>query len=121
MSYDFSQLNDKEFEILSVDLLSIVFGKRIERFKPGKDAGVDGRFFADTNKEIILQSKHYLKSGYKKLISSIEKEIIKIRKLKPDKYIFVTSLPLSRNNKKEIKKFVAHLLKGMMMFLAKKI
>ena len=111
MSYDFSQLNDKEFEILSVDLLSIVFGKRIERFKPGKDAGVDGRFFADTNKEIILQSKHYLKSGYKKLISSIEKEIIKIRKLKPDKYIFVTSLPLSRNNKKEIKKICCPFIK----------
>lgn len=111
MSYDFSQLNDKEFEILSVDLLSIVFRKRIERFKPGKDAGVDGRFFADTNKEIILQSKHYLKSGYKKLISSIEKEIIKIRKLKPDKYIFVTSLPLSRNNKKEIKKICCPFIK----------
>lgn len=111
MSYDFSQLNDKEFEVLSVDLLSIVFRKRIERFKPGKDAGVDGRFFADTNKEIILQSKHYLKSGYKKLISSIEKEIIKIRKLKPDKYIFVTSLRLSRNNKKEIKKICCPFIK----------
>ncbi len=111
MSYDFSQLDDKEFEILSVELLSIVFGKRIERFKPGKDAGVDGRFFADTDKEVILQIKHYLRSGYNKLISSIKKEIIKIRELEPDKYIFVTSLPLSRNNKKEIKKICYPLIK----------
>ena len=39
---NFSQLNDKEFENLSMDLLSVTFGMRIERIKPGKDAGVDG-------------------------------------------------------------------------------
>ena len=44
--YDFVKLNDKEFESLSVDLLSKIEGKRIERFKPGKDFGVDDRFFA---------------------------------------------------------------------------
>lgn len=103
MIYDFSQLNDKEFEILSMDLLSIFFRKKIERFKPGKDSGVDGRFFSDSKQEIIVQCKHYLKSGYRLLISSIKKEAINIKKIKPEQYIFVTSLPLSRNNKKEIK------------------
>lgn len=43
--YDFSKLNDKEFEALSIDLIAKLEGRRIERFKPGKDAGVDGRFF----------------------------------------------------------------------------
>lgn len=49
--YDFKQLNDKEFEILCADLLGEVEGRRFERFKAGKDAGVDGRFFADEGKE----------------------------------------------------------------------
>ena len=40
MNYDFSQLNDKEFEILVNDLLSVHFGTKIERFKSGKDKGV---------------------------------------------------------------------------------
>lgn len=104
MGYDFSQLNDKEFEVLTADLLSTVFQKRIERFKPGKDKGVDGRFFSDKDKEIILQSKHYLKAGYQGLISKLKnEEAKKVKKLNPGKYIFITSLPLSRDNKKEIR------------------
>jgi len=104
MGYDFSQLNDKEFEVLTADLLSTVFQKRIERFKPGKDKGVDGRFFSDEDKEIILQSKHYLKTGYQGLISKLKnEETKKVKKLNPGKYIFITSLPLSRDNKKEIR------------------
>lgn len=104
MSYDFAQLNDKEFEGLGIDLISTVVKKRIERFKPGKDKGVDGRFFSDEGKEIILQFKHYLKTGYPGLISKLkQEEIKKVKKLNPEKYIFVTSLPLSRDNKKEIK------------------
>lgn len=34
MVYDFSQLNDKEFEALVADLLSVNFGKRVNRIKP---------------------------------------------------------------------------------------
>ncbi len=45
MAYDFKTLNDKEFEHLVADLLSHQLGMRIERFRPGKDKGVDGRFF----------------------------------------------------------------------------
>ena len=105
MDYDFSQLNDKEFEVLVVDLLSITNDIRIERFKTGKDRGVDGRFFTDSGKEIILQCKHYLKSGYRVLISKIKnEESKKVKILNPSKYIFVTSLPLSWDNKEEINK-----------------
>ena len=104
MNYDFSQLNDKEFEVLVCDLLSEVYGNRIERFKPGKDSGVDGRYFSLKNEEIIFQVKHYLKTGYKGLINKLKsEELNKLTKLKPTKYIFATSLPLSRNNKKEIR------------------
>jgi len=104
MDYNFSQLNDKEFEILSADLLSIAYETRIERFKPGRDSGVDGRFFTNRDKEIIFQCKHYLKTGYKGLIYKLKKEEAeKVKKLKPAKYIFITSLPLSRANKEEIR------------------
>ena len=112
MGYDFSQLNDKEFEILSTDLLSAAIGRRIERFKPGKDAGVDGRFFSDDGHETIIQCKHYLKSGYKALIAVAKKEAVKLAKLKPTRYIFVTSLPLSRKNKIEIKSIFSPYIKS---------
>lgn len=103
MEYDFSQLNDKEFESLSVDILSELYKTRIERFKSGKDRGIDGRFFTSVNKEIAIQCKHYLRTGYKGLISKLKKEEVeKIKRLNPERYIFVTSLPLSRDNKKEI-------------------
>lgn len=104
IEYDFSALNDKEFENISIELISRDQGKRFERFKPGKDAGVDGRFFADDGKEEIIQCKHYLKTGYKGLIAKLKsEEKQKVEMLKPKKYLFVTSLPLSRKEKHEIK------------------
>lgn len=101
--YDFTQLNDKEFEVLAIELLSISLGKKIERFKSGKDKGIDGRFFSGNEGEIIIQCKHYIKTGYRGLVSQLKNiEIEKVLALSPERYIFVTSLPLSRENKKEI-------------------
>ncbi len=102
--YDFSTLNDKEFENIAIELISREKNQKFERFKTGKDGGVDGRFFRNDGREEIIQCKHYLKTGYKGLISSLKKEKEKVARLKPAKYIFVTSLPLSKNNKEEIKK-----------------
>ena len=104
--YDFNSLNDKEFEIFCVDLLSEVYGNRFERFKPGKDAGVDGRFFADGGgKEIVLQCKHWNSTPLKQLIRSLaEVEKLKLDKLQPHKYILAVSNALSRNDKKGIAK-----------------
>ena len=112
MNYDFSQLNDKEFESLVADLLSKHFTCRIERFKGGRDSGVDGRFFCDDKGEVILQCKHYLKTGLPGLLSNLRnKEKLKIKKLFPKRYIFITSLPLSRKNKQEIKSLLNHSIK----------
>ena len=107
--YDFSTLNDKEFENLTIDLISRDREKRFERFKAGRDGGIDGRYYGEDGKEEIIQCKHYLKTGYSGLISSLKKknnsknEVDKVKILNPEKYIFVTSLPLSVANKKEIK------------------
>jgi len=101
--YNFENLHDKEFEELANDIISKVKGVKVERFKSGKDGGVDGRFFTDSNNEIIIQSKHYLKSGYKKLLNHCKKiEADKVKKLNPSGYIFVCSESLSRKQKSEI-------------------
>ncbi|NQY07536.1 MAG: ATP-binding protein, partial [Flavobacteriaceae bacterium] len=75
----------------------------VERFKPGRDGGVDGRFFTSDNMEVVIQSKHYLKSGYKSLLNHcLKTESPKVRKLNPSRYIFACSEPLSRIQKSEL-------------------
>ena len=103
--YTFETLNDKDFEILVVALLSKQFDKKIERFKSGKDQGIDGRFFEgnSNNQTVIIQCKHWLKTGITRLISECERtETTKVKNINPNRYIFVTSLPLSAKNKNDI-------------------
>jgi hypothetical protein len=90
---------------LAIDLLSAALETRVERFKPGKDNGVDGRWFCSANKEAVVQCKHWIGSGYKMLLAHlVTAELPKIHKLRPARYILVTSVPLSRANKREIRK-----------------
>ena len=64
--------------------------------------------FKDSNQEkilelIIIQAKHYIKSGISKLIQKLkDEEFDKAKKLSPQKYILMTSLPLSPANKADI-------------------
>lgn len=51
--YTFETLNDKEFEVLTVDLLSKEFNTHIERFKSGRDGGIDGRFLKEVLKTVL--------------------------------------------------------------------
>ena len=105
MSYDFSTLNDKDLEELVRDILSIKLGIDFQSFKSGQDKGIDLRFASNNNEnEIIVQVKHFLDSGLTKLKSILKKqEVQKVINLSPSRYIFVTSLPLSPQNKDEIK------------------
>ncbi|MCZ8393592.1 restriction endonuclease [Achromobacter xylosoxidans] len=101
--YDFKTLNDKEFEALCTDLLSRFLARRFERFKPGKDAGVDGRYFGDDGLEVILQCKHWANTPTAQLIAALERdEKPKLDRLKPNRYILAISNPLSRADKKKI-------------------
>lgn len=102
--YDFKALNDKEFEILCADLISIKEGRKLERFKPGKDGGVDGRFFSSAGKEVVLQCKHWPDTDIKVLAKKLENdEKPKVKKLNPDRYILAVSKPLSRRDKTILK------------------
>ncbi|MDD5330509.1 MAG: restriction endonuclease [Sulfuricella sp.] len=110
--YDFRPLNDKEFEIFCIDLIGDNEGKRFDRFKPGKDGGVDGRFFASNGTEVVLQCKHWLNTPTKQLINRlIKEERPKLDKLKPGRYILAVSNPLSRADKKALHRaFAPYLL-----------
>jgi adenylate kinase family enzyme len=104
MEYNFSNLNDREFESLGASIIEKNLTKRVEIFKSGRDGGVDGRFWIGKTKEGIIQCKHYISTPYTTLISKLKsEELAKVKKLNPAKYIFITSKKLSRKNKKEIK------------------
>jgi hypothetical protein len=106
--YDFRTLNDKEFESLVVDLLSAEFKVRIERFKPGKDLGVDGRWFTAPGIEALVQSKHWIGSGLNRLVAHLEKsERPKLDRFECSRYILATSVSLSRLNQQSIAAMLA--------------
>jgi adenylate kinase family enzyme len=76
---------------------------RIERFKAGRDGGVDGRFFVDIKKEVILQCKHWSNTPLNQLIRElIVTEKPKLDKLKPHRYLLAISNVLSRSDKTKI-------------------
>lgn len=101
-NYDFRTLNDKEFEQISIDLLRLHLDKKIERFKPGKDGGVDGRWF-QAGGEAVIQCKHWAGSSFAALKRElVRKELPKIKRFSPVRYLVVTSLPLSRANKNDL-------------------
>jgi len=104
MAYDFSTLNDKEFEKLCRDILNSKFGLDLQDFKSGQDQGVDLRFCSESNlNAIVVQVKHYLRSGYKQLLYELKNtERANVTGLKPNRYMIVTSVPLSNNYKNQI-------------------
>lgn len=107
-TYDFRSLNDKDFEMLACDLLSREHGTRFERFKQGKDGGIDGRYFSSPGESVILQCKHWARSGVNALINSLKStELAKVKKLSPSRYLLATSLALSPANKESIKEVMS--------------
>ena len=96
--YDFSALSPHEFEELTRDLLEKKHGIPFQAFTEGPDGGIDLRHAYDSNKQCIVQCKHFSKSRYSSLKSHIKKELRKIQKLNPKRYILVTSLGLTPKN-----------------------
>lgn len=99
--YDFHQISPDDLEILARDLLQAHWGVTIESFKTGKDGGIDLRYAAGTGK-IIVQVKHFVRTGLAGLMRELAKEAAKVRRLKPTRYVLVTSVPLSAVNKDAI-------------------
>ncbi len=119
--YDFRSLNDKEFEILSRDLLQCELKITLESFKAGKDKGIDLRYCNSVDdKKIIVQAKHWSRSGWNKLYNHLEKsELKKVKLLNPDRYIVVTSVELSQQNKEDLMKLFSPFIKNTSDILGK--
>lgn len=108
-NYTFSSINDKEFELLVLDLLNAKLKLNLQAFKVGQDQGIDLRYSsAENNNQIVVQAKHYVGSGYSKFKKVFVKdELKKIKVLNPTRYIVATSLPLSAKQKDELKELLA--------------
>ncbi|MEG3148224.1 restriction endonuclease [Sphingomonas sp. RT2P30] len=92
--YDFHDLSPLDFEELVRDLLQAELGIHLESFGPGRDSGIDCRHASDGNK-LIVQAKHYLRSGSSKLLSALKAEDLKVAKLAPTRYIVATSVSMT--------------------------
>ena len=112
-NYDFKTLSPIDFEILVRDLLQEELKIRFESFKIGKDQGIDFRYWESQDHSIIVQCKHYLESGYLKLLQQLKNhELNKIRIITPPRYILATSIGLTPNQKKEIIDLFCPLIKS---------
>lgn len=98
MKYDFSTLSADEFEDLSRDLVGADLAIRFEAFTVGTDSGIDGRH-AVADGSIVLQAKHYFRSGFSKLKSKMKEERHSIDELNPKRYVLATSVALTPANK----------------------
>jgi adenylate kinase family enzyme len=100
-NYDFAELSPLDFEQLINDLVQAKVGVRVERFGPGSDGGIDGRY-ALLDGESVVQAKHYKNSTFSNLTRSLVKSKSQIVELNPKRYIICTSQSLTPERKKEI-------------------
>lgn len=98
---NFSNLNDIEFEYLCNDVMSRKLDINFQRFPAGRDGGIDLLGFK-SNGKIVIQVKHYKSSSYSNLVSSLKKEILKVKRINPSNYYICCSMKLTLNNKTEI-------------------
>lgn len=101
IDYNFLTLSPYEFENFTRDILQKHLAVYIESFKSGKDNGIDLRYTESRDKKVIIQAKRY--DSYSSLLSALKKEVLKVDKLSPQRYILTTSAGLSPSNKEEIK------------------
>lgn len=104
LHYDFTTLSPEDFEALVADLLSREWHTQLEIFKQGKDDGIDLRNSRVPENEptTIVQCRRYAPNKLPDLRRSLIQEIHKIERLHPDRYVLVTSVKLSPQNKKSL-------------------
>ncbi|NLI39912.1 MAG: restriction endonuclease [Caldisericales bacterium] len=115
IDYDFHELDDGAFECFVRDLLQMKYKVPFENFPKGKDAGIDLKYEKD-DQLWIVQCKHYRKSRFNKLKTDLTKELDKIAKHNPSKYIVATSFPLTKGNKDDISKIFSNICSETLVF-----
>ena len=98
LNYDFRNLlSAYEFECFTRDIINAHEGLDLGSFAEGRDGGIDLRYTSDNGKTVIVQAKRY--RDYNDLIATLKKEVDKVNKLNPNRYIISTSVDLTANNK----------------------
>ena len=101
--YDFKSLSPQDFEELTRDLLQAEWGVSLEAFKTGRDQGIDLRHSQLDGGATIVQCKHFAASTFSNLHSQLRNsELQKVQRLRPKRYLVVTSLGLSPADKDKV-------------------
>lgn len=110
-NYDFKSLSPSDFEDLCKDLLEIHLEKKLQVFTTGRDGGIDLRYSPamdekfrnhSGSRDVIVQCKHYAGSRFDKLKVAVKREIPKLNKLNPARYVLATSVSLTPQNVDEL-------------------
>lgn len=102
-THTFSRLSPADFEELVGDLLSASWKKRLERFTPGKDGGIDLRCLGLEGQDVIVQCKHTPGTTFQALLRALKKdELPKIKALAPSRYVLVLSQGVTPANKAKL-------------------
>ena len=109
-NYDFKQLSPHDFEQFTRDLIQARDSIVLESFRNGRDLGIDFRH-ARAEGNTVVQCKHYIGTGFAGLMAELRKEAIKAARLKPARYILVTSVGLTPPNKTDVQALFGAMLK----------
>lgn len=109
-NYDFGILSPFEFECLSRDLLRKRDGLDYSNFAEGRDGGIDLRASLAQGGTVIAQAKRY--KSYSQLKSVLAKEVSKVARLRPMRYVVTTSVDLTAKNIDEIKNMFSPYIKS---------
>ena len=99
--YQYGNLSDFEFELLCRDIMERKLGCPLRCFAPGRDGGVD---IMETRLSgcHMVQVKHYIDSSYSTLLSSLKKELPKVKQKQPKHYYVCCGKKLTAQNISEI-------------------
>lgn len=103
-TFDLGRLTDFDFEVLCKDVFEKILNVHLEVFSPGVDGGIDLRYAGKPGAtDLVIQCKHWIRSSASTLMSHMRsKELPKIEKINPARYILITSISLSRGAKDQL-------------------
>lgn len=99
--YNYSNLNDVEFEALCKDVMEKKLSANLRLFAKGRDGGIDLTNNTVTH-DIIIQVKHYIGSTFSNLRTTLKNEIKNVYRLKPTQYYVCCGMKLTDANTSEI-------------------
>lgn len=102
-THDFRRLSGLDFEEMVHDLLEAAWSCPLEAFSAGPDGGIDLRHISVDDGRTIIQCKNLASSSFSTLLSKMRnEELPKITRLAPERYVLVTSVGLTPENKRTL-------------------